>query len=72
MHPEIENKKQFTYKEVKDFIRNVFEAYNLYQSNTYKERFEEWLNWQGLNWNNGANEDKEEYFFQDELESFIY
>ena len=64
--------KQFTYSEVKDFLQNVFETYNLYQSKEFKERFESYLNDKWLNGNNWDNEDLEEDFFEDEIESFIY
>lgn len=72
MIKELENKKQFTYWEVKGFLINVFETYNLYQSKEFKERFESYLNDRGLNWNNWDNEDLEEDFFDSEIESFIY
>jgi len=62
----------FSYSEVKNIIENVFNCYNLEQSDEYKENFEKRLNEQWKNWNNGANEHLEEYFFQDEIESFIY
>jgi hypothetical protein len=62
----------FTYSEVKEILREVFETYKLTNSDEYKMRFEKRLNDRGLNGNNGDNEDKEELFFEDEIESFIY
>lgn len=72
MIKELQPQKQFTYDDVKSFLINVFEWYNLYQSKEFKERFESYLNDKWLNGNNWDNEDLEDDFFDSEIESFIY
>ena len=64
--------KTYTYEEVKNIIISVYEKHNIEQTDKYKEWFEQRLNDRGLNGNNGDNEDKEEYYYNDEIESFIY
>lgn len=64
--------RQFTKDDVRDILYNVFEIYDLPNSAKFWERFESRLNDKGLNWNNGANDNKLWDFHEDEVDSFIY
>jgi hypothetical protein len=64
--------KQYTYKEVKDIIYNIYDTYNIQDTYKFDERFECRLNDRGLNWNNWANENRLWDFHESDIESFIY
>ena len=64
--------KTYTKKEVKEMIASVYDAYDIEETERFRFWFESRLNDQWLNWNGWANEDKAEYYFEDDIESFIY
>lgn len=61
--------KTYTKAEVKTMLREVIETYGT--SEQLDMEFEEWLNNDGKNGNNGDNEHLREYFEDDLIESFI-